>query len=137
VPWAPFDRKRQESGEWTGFLEQGVRVEGKLEAPGTFRIDAHVKGKVVSQETLIIGEHASVEGEIAGNAVIIGGRFDGTIQARGRVEIRTKAVVKGDIQTPCLVIDAGAIFDGRCIVPVGKESPKLLTIPVHSVSPHS
>lgn len=136
MPWALFDRKQQQSGEWTGFLEQGVRVEGKLEAPGTFRVDAHVTGKLVSEGTLILGEHASVQGEIAGNAIIIGGRFDGTIQARTKVEIQTKAVVTGDIETPCLVVEAGAIFDGRCVVPVGKEPPKLLAIPVRSVGTH-
>src|SRR4029077_2590104 len=91
-----FDRKNQDSGEWTGFLEKGVRFEGKLEVPGTLRLDADVKGTLVSAETLILGENAAVEGLIEGNAVIIGGRFDGIIQARGRVEIQTKAIVTGE-----------------------------------------
>ncbi len=137
MAWPLFDRKQQESGEWTGFLDQGVRFEGKLEAPGTFRIDAHIKGSVLSEETLILGEHAAVEGEITGNAVIIGGRFDGKIKARGKVEIQTKAVVTGDIQTPCLIIEPGAIFDGRCHILTGKDPAKVLTIPVHSVSSHT
>ena len=54
-----LDRKRQDSGEWTGFLEQGVRLEGKLESAGTFRIDCAMKGTLVSEDTLILGEHAS------------------------------------------------------------------------------
>jgi cytoskeletal protein CcmA (bactofilin family) len=136
VAWALFDRKQQESGEWSGFLEQGVRLEGKLEAPGTFRVDARMKGNVVSEDTLILGENAAVEGEITGNAVIIGGRFDGTIQARGKVEIQARAVVTGDIQTPCLVIEPGAIFDGRCHMVSSKDPLKILTIPIHSATSH-
>lgn len=136
MAWVLFDRKQQGAGEWSGFLEQGVHLEGKLEAPGTFRIDGRIRGNLVSDETLILGEHATVEGEISGNAVIIGGRFDGTIQARGKVEIQTRAVVTGDIQTPCLIIEPGGIFDGRCHVVTGKDPSQILAIPIHSVGSH-
>src|ERR1700689_3781269 len=107
-----LDRKQHDSGEWTGFIEQGVRLEGRLESAGTFRIDSAVKGTLVSEDTLILGEHAPVEGQIIGNYVVITGRFDGTIQARGRVEIQPKAIVTGEIHTPCLIIEPGAVFDG-------------------------
>ena len=59
-----FDRKRHDSGEWTGFLEKGVKVEGKLETTGTFRIDSTMKGTLVSSETLILGENATIEGQV-------------------------------------------------------------------------
>jgi cytoskeletal protein CcmA (bactofilin family) len=133
VAWRLVDGKHQGSGEWSGFLEKGVRLEGKLEAPGTFRIDSHMKGTLVSEETMILGEHASVEGEVTGNVVIIGGRFEGIIQARGKVEIQTKAIVTGEIHTPCLIIEPGAVFDGRCHVLGTKDSAKPITIPIRSV----
>ncbi|MGH9747072.1 MAG: bactofilin family protein [Candidatus Acidiferrales bacterium] len=136
LPW--FDRKNQDSGEWTGFLEQGVRFEGKLEVAGTFRLDAAVKGTLVSSETLILGENSTVEGQIDGNSVIIGGRFDGVIQARGRVEIQTKAIVTGEIHTPCLIIEPGAVFDGCChmlsTAQTAAEPPKAITIPIRSAA---
>jgi cytoskeletal protein CcmA (bactofilin family) len=128
-----LDGKQQGSGEWSGFLERGVRFEGKLEAPGTFRIDSHMKGTLVSEEILILGEHASVEGEVVGNAVIIAGRFEGTIQARSKVEIQTKAIVTGEIHAPCLIIEPGAVFEGRCHVLGAKDPVKPITIPIRSV----
>jgi cytoskeletal protein CcmA (bactofilin family) len=131
-----FDRKNQDSGEWSGFLEKGVRFEGKLEVAGTFRLDAAVKGTLVSAETLILGENSTVEGQIDGNFVIIGGRFDGVIQARGKVEIQTKAIVTGEIHTPCLIIEPGAVFEGSChMLSTGQapsEPPKALIIPIRS-----
>src|SRR6204780_38208 len=129
-----FDRKRQDSGEWTGFLEQGVRLEGRLESAGTFRIDSAGKGTPVSEDTLILGEHATVEGQIIGNYVVITGRFDGTIQARGRVEIQPKAIVTGEIHTPCLIIEPGAVFDGRCHMLSATEAAKPITIPIRSAA---
>src|SRR5579863_5734021 len=126
-----FDRKRHDSGEWTGFLEPGVKLEGKLESTGTFRIDSAMKGTLVSAGTLILGEHATVEGEIVGNRVIVAGHFDGKIQATGRVDIQTKAVVSGDIHTPCLVIEPGAFFEGQChmLAAAEPETTKPLAIP--------
>jgi cytoskeletal protein CcmA (bactofilin family) len=130
-----FDRnKRHDSGEWTGFLERGVKLEGKLESTGTFRIDSAMKGTLVSEETLILGEHAIVEGEIDGNYVIIAGRFDGVIHAKGRVEIQPKAIVTGEIHSPCVLIEPGAVFDGSCHMPGTTETSKPVTIPIRSVA---
>ena len=132
-----FDRKRQDSGEWTGFLEQGVRLEGRLESTGTFRIDCATKGALVSHETLILGEHATVEGEIEGNYVMIAGRFNGTVRAKGKVEIQTKAIVTGEIYTPCLIMEPGALFDGRCHMHSVSQSANPVVIPIRSAAAHA
>lgn len=129
-----FDRKRHDPGDWTGFLEKGVKLEGKLEASGTFRIDSVMKGSITSEETLVIGEHAAIEGQIRGNYVIIAGRFDGVIEAKGKVEIQTKAIVTGEIHTPCLVIEPGAVFDGRCHMLPASQAAKTITIPIRSAA---
>lgn len=131
-PW--FDRKDGESGEWTGFLEKGVRLEGKLDTTGTFRIDSSMKGTLTSDETLILGENARIDGQIEGNYVIIAGRFDGVIKAKGRVEILTKAIVTGEIHTPCLIIEPGAVFDGSCHMLAPHQAAKPIMIPIRSAA---
>jgi cytoskeletal protein CcmA (bactofilin family) len=129
-----LDRKDHESGEWTGFLEKGVSVEGRLDTTGTFRIDSAMKGTITSDEKLILGENARIEGQIEGNYVIIAGRFDGTIKAKGKVEILTKAIVTGEVHTPCLIIEPGAVFDGRCHMLATNQTAKTITIPIRSVA---
>lgn len=132
--WGWIERNRREAGEWTGFLEQGVRLEGKLEAHGTVRIDSEMKGTIVSRDTLILGEHAVVEGEVEGNVVLIAGRFSGKIQASTRVEIQSSAIVTGDVDTPCLMIDPGGVFEGQCLMPIRASDALSLTIPMRSIS---
>ena len=132
MAWSWFNRRHHGPAEWTGFLEQGVKVEGKLEATGTFRIDSTLKGTLVSDDTLVLGEHAVVEGQIYGNRVIIAGRFDGLIEAKGRVEIQPNAIVTGEIRTPCLIIEPGGIFDGHCQMLAPTEAAKPVTIPIRS-----
>ena len=110
----PAASKNGTSEEWTGFIDQGVSLEGTLNVKGTFRVDGHIKGNIISEQTVILGESAKVEGQIEGNRVVIAGCFDGVIFAKGRVEIEPKGVVTGEVHSPCMVIDPGGIFDGRC-----------------------
>lgn len=126
--------KKSDSGEWAGFLENGVRLEGKIEAPGTLRIDCEMKGEVASADTLILGKNSNFSGQVHGNYVAVAGRFDGTIQAKGKVEIKTKAIVTGEIHTPCLIIEPGAIFDGRVHMLSAAQASKPITIPVRSMA---
>jgi cytoskeletal protein CcmA (bactofilin family) len=136
LPLGWFDRKKQDSDEWSGFLEKGVAFEGKLESPGTLRIDCVFKGSLRTDESLIIAENASIEGEIHANYVMISGRFDGVIIAKGKVEIQTKAIVTGEIHTPCLAIEPGAIFDGQChmLAVTSAQPAKPITIPIRSIA---
>ncbi|HEX9222606.1 MAG TPA: polymer-forming cytoskeletal protein, partial [Candidatus Acidoferrales bacterium] len=62
------------SDEWTGFFDQGVSLEGTLQLSGTFRLNGQVKGNIISEQSLILGENAKVEGQIEGNHVVIAGR---------------------------------------------------------------
>ncbi|HXJ18001.1 MAG TPA: polymer-forming cytoskeletal protein [Candidatus Polarisedimenticolia bacterium] len=134
MAWGWFDHKRKESSEWTGFLERGVKLEGTVESSGTFRIDSAMKGTLVSKDTLVLGEHATIEGRIIGNRVVIAGRFDGTIEAKSRVEIQPNAIVTGDIRTPCLVIEPGAVFDGHCHMPTPTQTSQPIAIPIRSTA---
>ena len=129
----PSSSKNGSSEEWTGFIDQGVSLEGTLTLTGTFRIDGHVKGNIISEQTVILGENAKVEGQIEGNRVVISGHFDGVIFARGRVEIQAKGVVTGEVHSPCLVIDPGGIFDGRCHMLAASDASAGVTIPIRAV----
>src|SRR6185437_10687306 len=128
--WPSASKNGSNGEEWTGFIDQGVTLEGTLQLTGTFRIDGNVKGNIISEQTLILGENAKVEGQIEGNRVVIAGRYDGVIFAKGRVEIQAKGVVTGEVHSPCLVIDPGGIFDGQCHMLAASESTKPLTIPI-------
>ena len=127
------DARAAESGDWSGFLDKSVRLQGTLEFPGTFRIEGEVKGKIIYSQPQMLGADARVEGQIEGNHVMISGRFDGVIFAKGRVEIHAKGTVTGEIHTPCLVIEAGGIFDGQCHILAASETAKPLTIPIRAV----
>lgn len=129
----PSASKNSVAEEWTGFIDQGVTLEGTLQLTGTFRINGNVKGNIISEHTVILGEGAKVEGQIEGNRVVIAGRFDGVIFAKGRVEIQAKGVVTGEVHSPCMVVDPGGIFDGRCHMLASSDATSGVTIPIRAL----
>lgn len=95
------------------FLGQGSHFEGKLNFDELVRLDGNFTGEICSSDTLIVGETASIEGQISVGALILSGRFVGGIKATTRVELRAPAQVDGTIETPSLKIDEKVIFNGE------------------------
>ncbi len=119
-----------QTGDWAGFLDRGTRVEGAIEVPGTFRLDGALEGRIVSGHALVLGETAAVKGEIDGDRVEIFGRFHGTLRARGQVQIHAGAEVTGDLYTPSLMIEPGAVFEGHCYLSQTATEPGVSTDPL-------
>ena len=95
-------------------IANGVEFAGDLTFDHGLRVDGLVRGKVQSEATLIIGATGKVEAEVDIRRISINGEFHGSIRASDRVEIHKDGKVYGDIFTPCLIIEAGALFEGRC-----------------------
>jgi cytoskeletal protein CcmA (bactofilin family) len=104
------------SGELNGFLDRGATFKGELEFEDTMRIDGRFHGKIVSKNELIVGESATIEGDILVGRVAISGTVIGKIVASQRVEIHRNGKVYSDIDTPALIIEEGAIFQGNCVM---------------------
>jgi cytoskeletal protein CcmA (bactofilin family) len=104
------------SGELNGFLDRGSSFKGELEFEDTMRIDGKFNGRIVSKNELIVGESATIEGDIHVGRVAISGTVIGKIVAAQRVEIHRNGKVYSDIDTPALIIEEGAIFQGNCVM---------------------
>ena len=94
-------------------ISSGVVIEGKVTSNGNVRVDGIVKGDITAQGNLTVGEHGSIQGQLTGETVSIGGKVDGTVNAKEKLVLETKAVLKGDLITKILVVEAGAIFEGK------------------------
>jgi cytoskeletal protein CcmA (bactofilin family) len=102
----------KQSDHVSGFLDKGTNVTGELEFAGTLRIDGNFQGSISTADNLIIGEHAVVHADIKVGEIEIHGQFFGTIDAKTRVEVFPSGRVRGDIHTPVLCTNPGALLDG-------------------------
>jgi len=111
-------------GELNAFLGGETSFEGKLNYSGAVRIDGRFKGEIYTEDTLVIGETAKVEGEIHVGNAIVQGEVVGNINAKEKVELHHPGKVVGNIATPALMIDDGAIFEGNCKMKEKKKEEK-------------
>jgi hypothetical protein len=87
----------------------------QLKFEGTLWVDSYLAYLLRSQTgTLVVGEMGEVESDIVVAVAIIDGRVRGNIQATERVELQSHARVFGDIESPAVAIQPGAVFEGQC-----------------------
>jgi cytoskeletal protein CcmA (bactofilin family) len=101
-------------GDLNGFLDRGSHLRGELQFEAHFRVHGKFTGEVTTEGELIVGEGGEVEGEVRVGQVLVSGTLRGSIQASRRVQITSTGKVFADVDTPALVVEDGAIFEGRC-----------------------
>ncbi|HYN86052.1 MAG TPA: polymer-forming cytoskeletal protein [Pyrinomonadaceae bacterium] len=102
-------------GLMSGFVGPTTVLNGEADFKGMLRVDGHLTGHVNSEKgTLIVSAGGRVDADIAVAAAKINGTVNGDIKATERIEFGRNARVRGNIQTPALVIEQGAIFEGNC-----------------------
>jgi cytoskeletal protein CcmA (bactofilin family) len=112
--WRRFRRSSSSRSRLTAFIDDAAEIEGKYRCTGTVMLNARFKGEIVSTGTLIIGDQATVEANIDAATVVVSGEVIGKVVATERLELRARATLVGDIETPLLIIAEGARFDGQC-----------------------
>lgn len=97
----------------------GTRIEGNVSFTGGLRIDGEVKGNVIAvpdkPSTLVLSEHARVDGEVSVTHLVVNGVVMGPVHAAEYLELQSKAKVIGDVRYKTLEIQLGAIVEGRLI----------------------
>lgn len=102
-------------GTLSGFVGSGTVITGEASFKAMMRIDGHLSGRVSSTGgTLVIGTNGRVDANIEVAVATVHGTVNGDIIATQRLELGRSAKVSGNIQTPSLMIEQGAIFEGSC-----------------------
>ena len=96
------------------FLGEGTEFKGVISFEGTVRVDGVLEGEVITDDTFIIGSAAKVKADVKAGVVIVMGRMEGKIQAKEKCELRVGSHVSGEIFTPSIYIEEGAVFEGTC-----------------------
>lgn len=116
IMWASKDRGQQaeQGSDNITLLGRGVDFKGVVSFDGTVRIDGHVDGEIYITGTLIVGEHAVIEGIVSAGVLMNSGKINGTITALEKIHILKPGVLVGDIRTPVIAIEEGSRFHGMC-----------------------
>lgn len=113
-------------GRIDSLIGAGTRVEGSLYFTGGLRIDGEVKGSVQSAEgasssTLVLSEHARIEGTVAVAHLVTNGTVVGPVSISDTLEMQSKSRIVGDVEYASIEMHQGAVIDGRLVHSIGNS----------------
>ncbi len=91
---------------------KGTTGEGNIETFGNVRVEGKIIGNIKSKSKIALGDSSFVEGNITSQNAEIAGEVKGTVDVTEVLTLKATAVIKGDIVTGKLVVEAGAVWNG-------------------------
>lgn len=104
-------------------LASDVEIKGSVKFAGELTFDGKLEGDISSDGNLNVGENAVINGNVDVNSVVLRGKINGNVNAKDKIDIKSKAELFGDIRAAKLVIEEGVTFVGKTEVNPNKVSP--------------
>jgi cytoskeletal protein CcmA (bactofilin family) len=118
-----------------GLVGQGIEIAGDIVFADQLHVYGKIAGKLNSKSgTLVVGESGQVDAEVDVGICVVQGALRGNLIARTKLEIRRTGRVTGDIVTPVLLVEEGAVFDGVIRMSEESASPKFEDISAPEVA---
>ena len=91
-----------------------ILIKGDIVSSEDLVIDGRVEGTIeLGDHSLTIGERAAVTADLVAKSVAVSGAVKGNVMGVAKVELHKTANVDGDITSPRLVIEDGAVLRGK------------------------
>ena len=114
-----FDKTSKPQSRIDTLVGAGTTITGDIKFSGGLRVDGEIKGNVHAAgegpTTLVVSEHARVEGEISVSHVVINGTVEGPVKSTEFLELQPKARVHGDVHYSTIEIHLGAVVEGNLV----------------------
>lgn len=110
-------------GKLSGFVGHGTSLTGDTTFQMMLRVDGHLTGTVTSDGgTLIVGNNGQLDANVTVGVAQVNGTVNGDVTASEKIQLGRTARVVGNITTPKLVIEDGAVFEGGCTMLKARET---------------
>jgi len=125
------------------FFGEDTQLKGELRSKSILRMDGVFEGTIYSPDTLIVGKTAQVTADLETGALYNMGNVTGNVVAKNFISIHADSSLVGDINTPVMVSEERAFFQGKCTMPkrervtspggpiLPKIKPQLIETPPH------
>ena len=88
--------------------------QGTLTAKGSLRIDGRVDGSIVDAKIVTVGKSGKIKGDISCEICYVCGEVNGNVNALEHIEALVGSRVDGDLRSPRIMLEEGALFNGNC-----------------------
>ncbi len=119
-----FGNGDKKSGKIDTLIGRNTKLEGKIEAKGTIRLDGELSGDLYVEGSVIIGKKGIVKGNIYCNSIYVAGTIEGNIDCKEQLRLTNTSKLLGDIKVKTFIVDENATFEGKCQMQEMNQSPK-------------
>jgi len=102
----------------------GSCMKGEITCKGPSRIAGRIEGDLKGDDRLVIAKEAIIVGQVSAVEIEIYGEIQGTINATNRIILNETAKIDGDLHSPSVVIEEGAVFNGKSHMPIENKNTK-------------
>lgn len=100
----------------TNRIVEGTTIVGDIISQADFRLDGELNGNFSSKGKIVIGPAGIVKGNIICKNADIEGLFEGKIQVTEILNIKAKAIIRGEVICSKLSVEPGAEFSASCVM---------------------
>lgn len=101
------------------FISKGTVIAGNVETTGNFRIEGKLTGNLTSKAKVALGPVAQIKGDVVAQNAEIDGQIEGNVTISELLTLKSTSAISGDISAAKLVVEHGAVFNGRCTMNSG------------------
>jgi cytoskeletal protein CcmA (bactofilin family) len=111
----PEIREIQE-GQITTVVAEDLEIKGTIRFKSSVMLKGVFEGEIFSEGLLVIGSTARVTATINTKTLISHGSLTGNVTASEQIVLKNTATHIGDLNSPFIMIENGAVFNGSCVM---------------------
>ena len=114
-----FGKQNKPQNRIDSLIGSTTRIEGNVFFSGGLRVDGMIRGNVSALPdqpgTLVVSEHARIDGEVEASHIVVNGTINGPLNATETLELQAGSRVKGDVHYKSIEMLQGAVVEGRLV----------------------
>ncbi|MFA5048053.1 MAG: polymer-forming cytoskeletal protein [Patescibacteria group bacterium] len=116
-----FKENQNNNNETDTIIGPSVKVEGDFVTEGNIIVEGTICGTIKTSRDLKVGPNSKIFANVSAENALISGEIQGNVVVGAKTELTATAKIFGDIKTGTLIINSGAILNGKCQMTDGKN----------------
>lgn len=90
-----------------------IEIVGSVKCASDIQVNGKLNGDLTCNGSAVIGESATIKGNITVDSITVMGQINGNITAKDRIEMKATTRLNGDIRAKRLTVEDGVSFVGK------------------------
>tara|TARA_B100001559_G_scaffold13615_1_gene11793 strand:- start:2666 stop:3067 length:402 start_codon:yes stop_codon:yes gene_type:complete len=110
-------------------IENTTSLKGEIISSGDFRVDGILEGSIKIKGKIVVGKEGLIDGSVSCESADIEGKLKGKINVSGSFNLRSTAIVEGEVAIGKLIVESGASLNAKCRMKNEESLTDVKTLP--------